>query len=499
MPDIHEIGRLITTIPQDTARAELPALLSPILKQLALLDDATQTAILHHEIKSYFGLTSADIKAYERLLKSFIPVPSAEEEEDGIHTKSLIDNLLYWTKDSKGVVKYLLYDNGSMKLIPTCEIDGRTCRPKQDIGFLLPDESIIDRPYPYNPVKLLKDIEYFIYSHLQLPGDENYLILALFVLHSWIIEKFDTTTMLYFYGTAETGKSRAGQVLNELVYKSEHITSPTEAVLFRKAHFFQGSLVLDEIKLLGLDGNKAVESLLKSRYKRGINVSRINTNIKNSEDQIENFDVFGPTIMCTTEGIDNIIGSRCIKFVMTKNSRREVEKPIDKETAATLREQLLYFRKELYLTALPVVDAPLARRNGEIVMGMYQTLLLVDPLRLDEFKIFLDKLEAAQKEENADTFEADIVKIILIESKDKPHFFSKDIALKLNADLKADDKFRHNTRTIGRKISKLGFKTLKLHGQRAWITDTALISQLCEHFDISQEETIKEQQQNIPF
>jgi hypothetical protein len=484
-PDVHVIARMIGAIPEGTPPAKLPELLRPALALIAMCDPATQSAMLRHEIKSHFKLLGPDILAYERMVKDLAPRPADEgTDEDGVNTKSLVPNLIHWTRQA-GVTKYLMYEDGRMVVKPQVTADGRDCRPKQDLNFMLPSEGVADAELPHDPAQLLKDVEGYIYRHIDMPSPDGYLILALWVIHTYMIEKFDTTPLLYFYGTKETGKSRAGQVLTHLAFRCEHTTSPTEACMFREAHLFHGALVLDEIKLLGQDGNKAVEQLLKSRYKRGTRVGRVNLNTTNQEDQIEKFDVYGPTVLASTEHVDDIIGSRCVKFIMQKNTRPEVECPIDTDGAETLRNRLLWLRTSVYNAVLPSCKPPARRRLGEIMVSLYKSLLLCDPSRDAEFKAFMVELETAKRDEESDTFEAEIAGEIIafINEKNVDTFTTKDITTRLNAKVK-DEKFKHGERGTANRITKFGFRRTRERNVRIWHVSPATLARLQEQYDI---------------
>ncbi|GAJ20433.1 unnamed protein product, partial [marine sediment metagenome] len=201
-------------------------------------------------------------------------------------------------------------------------------KPKQDLPIELVTKEILDIPFDLNYEDLLDEVILFIRSYVELPSESDYLYLALWVFHTYLIEKFDVTPLLYFHGVQVTGKTRAGEVLAKISFKCERLTSPTEATLFRGASYFKNALVIDEIKLWGSDANQDVQNLIKSRYKRGLKVPRVNLN-KEGEDQMEYFDVFAPLVICTTEGLDPIIESRTLLFSMQPNASPSVEKRID--------------------------------------------------------------------------------------------------------------------------------------------------------------------------
>jgi len=70
----------------------------------------------------------------------------------------------------------------------------------------------LKRTFNLDLQQLFTEVDAFIRSFLEMPDEKDYLILVLWVFHSYLIEKFDTSPMLYFYGVKETGKTRAGEV-----------------------------------------------------------------------------------------------------------------------------------------------------------------------------------------------------------------------------------------------------------------------------------------------
>ena len=164
-PIISDIAHKLSAIPKDTPPARLPELLHPILEILSTLDAATQTAILYYEIKPYFELTNADIRAYEKMIKSYLPSERAKKEKT--ETTCVFDGLIHLVIDDNGIIKYLINNNGKMEVKETVELKGMTCAPKQTTDKCiknLPHENIINKNFPYDPATLLKDVEKFLYS-----------------------------------------------------------------------------------------------------------------------------------------------------------------------------------------------------------------------------------------------------------------------------------------------------------------------------------------------
>ncbi len=330
--------------------------------------------------------------------------------------------------------------------------------------------------------QLLEEVISFIKNYIEIASDSHYLLLALWVLHTYTIDKFNSTPLLYFYGVKETGKSRAGEVLGELAFMCERLTSPTEATLFRGADYFKTSLVIDEIKLWGPQGNQEVARLINSRYKRGIKVPRVNTN-KQGEDQIEYYDVFGPLVICTTESIPDTIESRCIVFLMQRNSRIEVEKLIDEEWARELRNKLTLFRADYLDKTLAQTGQVARRRLNEIMTPLYQILMLIAPKREGEFKKTVQKIERNKGEEEGMSLEAEIVEAIIKYQQDTNGnaFLTTELVSRLNTD--RNDKEKLSERLVGMRVKRLGFEKARFTKGRGFKIKAELLKMLALRFD----------------
>jgi len=383
------------------------------------------------------------------------------KKEKKERVRTLIPGMIHLVKEGEQI-GYLLQNSGQFYIEEVYNAeDGTVCRPKKDLPIYYCGIDILEEPREIDYKDLLKEVIDFIKSYLELPKESDYLILALWIFHTYIIEKFEATPILYFQGVKETGKTRAGEVLGALAYKCERLTSPTEATLFRSADYFKTALVIDEIQLWGKNGNEEVARLIKSRYKRGLKVNRINLN-KKGEDQVEYFDVFAPLVISTTEPIPDIIESRCISFLMQKNRDPEVEKPIDKELARKIRNKLTIFRASLMEQKLQEVNSISRRRLNEILNPLYQVLMEVAPDFEDQFKLIVKELEQDREIEEEFTVEAEIVEAIVEHYNETKEitFSNAEIIDRLNKDKRERDQF--SPQFIGRRLVSLGFKKKKL-------------------------------------
>jgi len=438
-------------------------------------EDLTDWFVKYGKSKEELERLAKDTSLYQKK-------PPESKEKTKTETWTLIPGLVHLVKQD-GAVKYLLKRGDRLSIEDTFTLNDVAYRPKQDLPVKIPNEGILKEPTEIDYSRLLNEVIDFIKAYLEMPSDTHYFILALWVFHTYLIEKFNTTPILYFYGVKETGKTRAGEVLGELAFRCERLTSPTEATLFRSASYFKTSLIIDEIKLWGEQGNQEVARLIKSRYKRGLMVSRVNLN-KKGEDQVEYFDVFAPLVICTTESIPDTIESRCITFLMQKNTRAEVEKLIDETWAEKLRNKLTLFRATYLDQDLPEVNQIARRRLNEIMLPLYQVLMLIAPERKEAFKMIIEEMETAKEEEEGLSLEAEIVEEIINYQKETGEevFLTKEITERLNKDRSEREKITNTLASV--RIKRLGFEKTRLGSKRGFRIHSELLTKLALQFGL---------------
>ena len=376
-------------------------------------------------------------------------------------TKTVIPGIVGLIREDNRI-KYLILEEEILRTQNYITVDNVRYEPKQDLPFFYPTpEVFLYFMKNKGQSQLLADVEKFIRRYLELPDESGYLVLALWVLHTYLIDKFNCTPILYFYGIMETGKTRAGEILFHLAYKAQFETSPTEAVLFRSSEYFKASLILDELKIWGKDGDKEVSRLIKSRYKRGLKVARVDLN-KKGEEQIEFFDPFAPIAICTDQQMPRELESRTFLFVMQKNASPEVEDEIDQGKAQELRDRLTAFRARNLDKNLPNVEKIARRRLHEIIKPLHQILMLVDPDREGELREYVKAATEIRKAEDSLTLQGEIIKTIVDSlyngelSIEKGMFKLKHITELIN--LERSEKEHLKDRTVSKVLKQLGFQ-----------------------------------------
>lgn len=463
---------------------------------------------------SDYRLGGQRVKDIKKIIKDtplyVAPSPKQESQEklegkvdEVVHkTLTLISGLVHLVRD-ENQVKYLTLREGKLAIQKELQIRSRVflkkekrwgirvtiCRPFQKTPYKLPEAKVRDEPLKLDLKNLLGEVILFIKDYVEMPSESDYLVLSLWVLHSYLMEHFDMTPIIYFYGVFETGKTRAGEVLAEIGFRTERITAPTEATLFRAADFLKTGVVIDEIKLWGQEGNMEVARLIRTRYKRGLSVPRINL-LNKGEDQLEYFDVFGPTIVCTDEKCPEGLESRSIIFIMAMNINERVEGKIDEERAQKLRNKLTIFRAKYMEKGLEEQEPVARRRLNEIMMPLYRVLMLMDPGRKEEFKMIVEEFQTEKREEQKDTLEADLVKEVsdyYLETQD-PFILTKDLTERMNEGRPENRQF--SPVSVGIRMKRLRFKPTRepRTGSKAWMINAKLLKRLRAQFDIEEGE-----------
>jgi len=395
--------------------------------------------------------------------------------------------------DDDGVKKYLFKNEDNKLALSETWTDGagQIYKPRQDLPMRYASMDVLKIDKDIIWADLLKEIEKYIKSYLELPDEIYYLIFGLWIMHAYLMEKVDVTPYLYFVGLKGTGKSRAGKIALKLAYKCFFTAMPTAPVLFRTADYFENALVIDETKFWGSDMDKDVGRIIMSRYQRGCVVPRINRD-KKGENEVEFHNVFGPTIICTTSNIPDAIEDRCIKIQMERNVFPAVTGDFDLAEEQRLINLLTLFRAEYYNKEFLRHKNIAQWRLGEILTPLYKVLLLVDKSRKEEFEGFVKEEETSRAVDEATSDNATIISIIIDFYNDGEDIIAtQDIAKKYNEDIE-NLNLQISPKSMGWRMKPFNFKKKviikwKQNNKPGWIIDREILTRLAKRFSIETE------------
>ena len=187
--------------------------------------------------------------------------------------------------------------------------------------------------------ELLDQIVAVLRRFIVFSCSEHSDFIALWVLHTYVFDLFDTTPYLNVTSAAkQSGKSRLlCELLPLLVARAWTIFDASEAVLFRKVDKDHPTLLVDEVDAtFGKDSKvtEALRAIYNVGYRRGAKVARCVGNSFAPTD----FDVYCPKAFAGLEGLPDTVRDRPGLVELRRRSRNE-PKP-ERLRAKTLRLEL---------------------------------------------------------------------------------------------------------------------------------------------------------------
>jgi hypothetical protein len=309
--------------------------------------------------------------------------------------------------------------------------------------------------------ELIEQVKSFVPRYVSLP-DEWLTPIALYVVMSWVFDRFRALPYIRFLGEAESGKTRLLEVCGSLCYRAFFVNgNVTGAALFRSIDLIHGTVSLDEADFKSSADWSDITKIFNGGYAFGKPVVRCNQG-KNFAP--EAYDVFGPKIITTRRRFDdNATESRCLTFEVQERKipahiPLQLPEAFDRE-ALELRNQLLGWRFDNF-EHIAVDETQLRNLNPRMAqVGM--TLLAVsnDAALRAEFTRFLGAYSAEARESSPKA----IIDAILKEQKTEIQV--NTITELVNSQLETLGEKSLTAEQVGSLIKNLGYiKTRRKQG-----------------------------------
>ena len=205
--------------------------------------------------------------------------------------------------------------------------------------------------------EVLDSICEFIKRHVVFSSPVQATAIALWIVHTWIVDAFDYTPYLYIRSPEKRcGKTKLLDCLELFVSKLWRGVSPSEAVLYRKIERDQPTLLLDEVDAV-FSGNKderkePLRALLNAGFERKAKVPRCVG--QGANYQVQEFAVFCPKAFAGIGRLPDTISDRCIPIRLIRRSREE---PIERFRKRDAEAATVSIRDSL---------ASWAQQNGQV-------------------------------------------------------------------------------------------------------------------------------------
>jgi DNA primase catalytic core len=495
------LSHKISQIPKDTPKIELPKKLAPILEKLSEKDQAIQEAYLGYEIKERFKLNSRDLKAYQELIKSYQKRESKDSNDNKGGSKKdpgyiAIFEGLVDIVDYEGSPAFLVKDGNKLDIRLDTEIDGKTYNPppKDQMPWILPRAQEVQGSYELESMLTPEESNTALYNDLlsyhksisELPGEEYYDLLVCWDLHTYLLESVRYSPMICLFAVPERGKSITGKAMIDVAYRGIWVECLREAYIIRMAKNFMASIFFDVKDLWRKAQKNQCEDILLQRFGKGTKVPRVLYPDKGPFRDTVFFDIFGPTVIGTNEGIHQILETRTIAINMPQ-SNKDYNGEGSEEKALCLKERLVSFRARNMGNTLPDVKKPAKRRLGDILKPLLQVMLLVNPARKEMFLKLVETLKDQKKLEGLESLEAQLLMTVVTLEEEVRHGFLaiKKITDSLNED--RTEKYKVSYQRVGKVFTALGFKKGRLSdGASAIIWDPKFIDIILEVYGLRQ-------------
>jgi 5S rRNA maturation endonuclease (ribonuclease M5) len=147
-----------------------------------------------------------------------------------------------------------------------------------------------DRAGPPNGTELLDALRDYLTRFVVLPSVEAADLIALWILHTWTFDAARATPYLRVTSaTPNSGKTLLLEIMAELCRRGWHAVTPSTAVLYRKIHRDQPTLLLDEIDNYSLRDRQETLAVLNAGYRAGATVDRVGDG-----NRLESFSCYCP-------------------------------------------------------------------------------------------------------------------------------------------------------------------------------------------------------------
>ena len=490
------IRHRVFQIPQDTDKIELPTVLEPVLRDLALLDKLQAETYLSRDIKQRFGLSTAEVTAYRKKVKEFqknLDDGKAVDADDGkklqmcAKFEGLVD-----LADDNGEVVFLIKQDGELKIQRLVEQDEKALIPprKDCIRWMLPRAEEVLRHYN-SPEMTSGEFGHQLYTELaeyhrsisELPSDDYYGVLACWDMLTYFQEHCEYFPILCFSALPARGKTRTGAGITFVSYRGIQEQSLREANVMRFATYLGATLFFDVRDLWKRLLATQSDDLLLSRFEKKNQITRVLYPDRGPFEDMTSFSTFGPTIVSSNEAIDDILESRCITLSL-REARRTFNNDVLEKDALPLREKLVAFRAKHLDTGLPDMDKiPGLSRLGDILKPLHQILMLVHPEGSDHFVQFARQLDAERKMSQRNSSEAQLFNILILLEQRVDHgmLAVKDITDGYNVD--RQERYHFTPHKISRMLRSMGFSSCTMpNGNSGIVWEQQIIEDIRQRF-----------------
>ena len=320
-----------------------------------------------------------------------------------------------------------------------------------------------------DPNELYGKIKKKLKSYLDLRKEEEYDLLVNWIIHTYLVNLFGSTSYIKVGGNQDVGKSTVMKVCSKLSFKGKLLSAPSAAVLYRTLNCSQNTLFVDEFENQNEENKEAILSVLNVGYtKEGCTIEKCDRG-RDSDFEPQKFRAFSPKMFA---GISDIriptLKSRCIELNMVRTTRKDLKNVdrIDDEEAnefQDIRDDIYIFCLENYKAIMQnfnSVDEEIYARTGQIM----KPLLAIDHF-FNKISPILNYYNETIKESIYEGMSRDwnyiLLKTIYGVVEDRPELTIAQITEHFVSELPETQRENFNSNRIGIMLKKLGLNVNK--------------------------------------
>ena len=226
---------------------------------------------------------------------------------------------------------------------------------------------------PPDPRKTFHEVARQLRRFYDAP-DDVIVLLVLYIVLTYLHDKFDAVAYLQVVGEPATGKTRLGELLEILAFKARLVARMSVPAVYRFIMEMKGTLIVDEQGA----GKREMRDILNAGYKKSGRVMLVSP-----QGDLLEFPCFGPKVLIANDPeLNEALESRLLTIVS-----QAAKRPLDRFLLGPAERELA-----------PVVSMldEFARTYGDDVAAEYENLPEVDGLSDRDFDLAAPLLAIAK-------------------------------------------------------------------------------------------------------
>ena len=265
--------------------------------------------------------------------------PQVKVEEPQTEYSGNFEGLVDLVLDDQGKLAFLVKENGRLVVKDQQKKDGVILipPPKEAITWRLPRGSEVIKHFTDDTDGLLfRDLVQYHYEISDLPTPNHYNFLAAWDMHTYLIEKFQYSPIIWFFGITQRGKSRTAKAMTFVSRRGIPTVTFRESHILRMAQDLEATIFFDSKDLWKRAESTGVEDVLLNRFEYGAKVPRVLYPERGKFRDTVYYSVYGASIFATNEVLDEVLATRTIQITMPE-SRRDFRTDVQPEMGLPFR------------------------------------------------------------------------------------------------------------------------------------------------------------------